>query len=289
VPPPQRSIVRLTYATEEPRHEYATGFFVDTREFGKVCVTAQHFFRPGFYHGPKGEPKKALVNGKLAELIFDAYEEYGIDVALVTIPPDLPAEEIYFHTVGISRKSNSAFYAHAWSGSREEPTGLHFTKIWGVRVKLQPAIDGAAKARKEMPVVWWSLQSHVAKLPEPFDTQFFQSGWSGAPVFNVRSEVDAPRVVGVLSKHVGERDAKAVSVESLEFLEPREPKLDDTEVMPPALNPQYQQAIEQVSSDRLSRREIALLKFQEIAGVPPVPKIAAPPSPYDDEDALTSP
>jgi hypothetical protein len=285
--PPRESIVTLRYVTDEPTEEYATGFFLDTREHGTVCVTAGHVFIPGHYRGPQN-PQKILVNGRLAELKFNAYPEYGIDVALTTIPPDLPPEELYVHTAGISCRSGSAFYAHAWCGSKEDPNELQFTKIWGVRIKLDPSRDRNVNPRVARACVRWRLQSHVAKLPEPFDPQFFQAGWSGAPVFNVCSDFSHHQVIGVLSKNVGDRDAKAVSVESLDFLEPRTTGAEAHEIMPPLLNPKLQRAIEQANRESLSRYDLAREKFEEIMGEPVVLKITEPRSPYDREEAAAA-
>ena len=277
----RESIATLRYATEQPFPEHATGFFTDTVKYGKVCVTAGHVFMTGRYRGPDG-PKKILVNGRLADLIFDAYDAHGIDVAVVSIPDDLPNEQRVIHPLGISVKSGAAFYAHAFSASKDDPDELCLTKIWGVRIKIEPSYDRTVNPRTALPAARWRLQSHVAKPPTPFDPAFFQPGWSGAPVFNVSLDPN-PHVIGILSKHVGERDAKAVSAESLDFLEPRTSGTDANEYMPPFLNPRLQKAFEKANQETFSRSEIARLQYEEIAG-PLVMKIVAPPSPYDDRE-----
>jgi hypothetical protein len=284
-PLPWESIARIRYATDEPMPEHATGFFARTAKFGDVCITAGHVFMPGRYRGPK-DPKVVLVNGRVAQLVFDAYSAHGIDIAVVSIPADLPPEHVHLHRLGVSVKSG-AFFAHAWSGSKDDPDELEPAKIWGVRSKLEPSCDRKINPRVARDAARWRLESHVAKPPMPFDTAFFQTGWSGAPVFNVCRD-ERPYVIGILSKHVGDRDAKAVSIESLDFLDPRAPNADANEYMPPFLNPKLQKAFEQAYRGSLSRHEIARLKYEEIAGKPLVMKIVAPPSPYDREETATA-
>jgi hypothetical protein len=267
-PYPSRSIAVLRYP--QGSTGYATGFFVDTKNFGAVCVTSAHVFFRDRHPGP--DRTKILINGKLATLKFDAFKAFGIDVALIDIPEDFDRASLIFHTPGVSLNDASAFYAHAWSAPREQPQRPVFTKIWGVRFGPHEAIDNDADPEVARPVKQWLLRSDVAKRPSRYEAAIFQEGWSGAPVFNVRSAVSDSRVIGVLSSTAGEREATAVSVESLEFLEPREEQRE--EIMPPALVRRGGQAADAVA-------EVAALRYAEIIEQDICPKITEPSSPYD--------
>jgi len=251
---------------------HATGFFVDTRNHGHVCVTAAHVFHRDRHPGP--DRAHILVNGKPARLIFNAFEEYGIDVALVSIPTELDVAALTFHSPGVSRNDQSAFYSHAWSAPKAQPNRLMFTKIWGVRFGPEETIDNDADPEKVTAVKQWLLRSDVAKRPTQFEPAIFQPGWSGAPVFNVRSLVVDHRVIGVLSSHAGDREATAVSVESLDFLEPREAQTD--EILPPPLVVRRQATVDATA-------ELAALRFAEITDQEICPKISEPASPYDEQ------
>jgi len=268
MPLPKRSIAVLRYSTDNTG--YATGFFVDTKNHGRVCVTAAHVFRRDHHPGP--DRTHILVNGKPSKLVFDAFETHGIDVALVAIP-ELDPKELYFHTPGVSQHGESAFYAHAWSAPKSQPLRLQFTKIWGIRFGPDEMLDNEADPTKALPVKQWLLRSDVAKRATSYEPAIFQPGWSGAPVFNVRSSLTDHRVIGVLSSHAGDREATAVSVESLEFLEPRE--VQGEEIMPPPLT-------ERQPTTPGGTAEVAAMRFQEILEQSICPKIIAPDSPYDD-------
>lgn len=272
MPLPNRSIAVLRYP-QDPSKGHATGFFVDTKHHGKVCVTAAHVFSKGFH--PGSDRTKILINGKQAELVYDAFIAFGIDVALVTIPRDLDQDALVFHTPGVSLKGESAFYAHAWSGPKADPSALTFTKIWGVRFGPHDVIENEADPIVAVPLKRWKLRSDVGSRDRS-EPAIFQPGWSGAPVFNVRASPQDQRVIGVLSKTNGDREAFAVSVESLEFLEPRETQIDEVfpgEVWAPGRSQ---------GGPPLTLADVGALRFEEILNQRVCPKIRiAPPSPYD--------
>ncbi|MBV8547076.1 MAG: hypothetical protein JO093_20115 [Acidobacteria bacterium] len=269
-----QSIVVLRYPGDAAKG-HATGFFVDTKHYGRVCVTAAHVFSKNFHPGP--DRTKILVNGRLTELSYNAFDTLGIDVALVKIPHDLSQDMIICHTPGVSLRGDSAYYAHAWSGPKADPNSLTFTKIWGVRFGPLETIDNDADPLVAERYMRWRLRSDVGSRDRS-EPAIFQPGWSGAPVFNVRAAIANQRVIGVLSKTNGDREAFAVSVESLEFLEPREPQNDEIFPVPPGSKwvPDLR-----ADASQTTLADINAQRFEEILNQRAVPKIRAPLSPYD--------
>jgi hypothetical protein len=245
-------------------------------------------FSPDHHPGP--DQTKILVNGLLTELEFDALKHHGIDVALVKIPPQLDQSKLVFHKRGLSRAGGTAFYTHAWSAPRSDPNNLFFTKIWGVRFGPADAMDLRADPRVAKSAKAWVLRSDVSRPPTKFETALFQTGWSGAPVFNVRQSLEDHRVVGVLKIVAGFRDATAISVESLDFLEPLEEQ--DLEARPTRELPSWwdrlikkRPATTAFAFDAVARREerdnLYAVRFEETSGQIVCPKIPEPRSPYD--------
>lgn len=281
---------------------HASGFFVESEEYGPVCVTCAHVFHPEYHPGP--DRTKIMVNGHLANLKFDAFEHYGIDIALVEIPPTLDTSNLTFHELGATERRGRAFYAHAWSPTVEEGEQLVFTKIWGARTKLWEGYDSRAAATHARKYKTWLLRNDIKReQPAQFDPTHFHQGWSGAPVFNVRERLDEHAVIGVVSivsrEPRGEmrREANAISIESLAFLKPK--RRQEREARPvrarrSALRTLLASFMTEPDEERFdlafeddagpgsaTLASIATARFEETADEVVCPPVPWAPSPYD--------
>jgi len=289
--PTAKSIALITYAADlrngdgPPR--YATGFFVDTQRYGKVCVTCGHVFKQ--HPGPDRE--SIFVNGTRAKLLLNAADDLGADVALIELPESMRQDpELYFHRLGRSRAINRIYYSHGWNLLEGYEDAVKLVKIWGPRLERS-----AVQHLPPRPVTHavWVLRNDVydPQSGRQFSSRNFAPGWSGAPVFNVRPPGQGDRVIGVLSVVADEgARAVAVSVENLDFLYPADDEAQEGWVgqAEPTLweklvgrfsaprTPHFQIRFDQAEDPKLFH-----LRFAEITKQPVCPPVPEPPSPYD--------
>jgi hypothetical protein len=263
---------------------YANGFFTHTEQWGKICITTAHILE-----NQRGRP--ILVNGFASDVLYDARRNVGVDVAILRLPEQIENNsQIHFHKLAVAKAAGSVFYTHGWSlpqelSQLEEP---YFEKIWGVRLKLQ---EKKSKHLSERSYKAWILRNDVnAKQTMPFSSGKFSRGWSGAPVFNVVRNVHDHKVIGVL-KAVEENGSSslAISVESLEFLQPQLEKEDEGvvfSVLPPIWRRLSYRGPKYVIGYQNNYRKSALAKifarrFEETMGFEASPPSPEPESPYD--------
>jgi hypothetical protein len=286
-----KSIALITYAADlrdsEGPVRYATGFFVETERYKKVCVTCAHVFEQ--HPGPDRD--LIFVNGIPAKLLLNAAGEYGVDVALIEPPQQiLEDREIHFHRLGRSRAVNRIYYSHGWSLLEGYRDAVKLVKIWGPRLERS-----TVQHLPPRPVTHtvWVLRNDVydPQSGRQFSARNFAPGWSGAPVFNVRPPGERDRVIGVLSVVAEEGSrAVAVSIERLDFLYPADDETQEgwvSQVEPTVWEklvgrlgtpppPRFQIRYDQSEDPKLFH-----LRFTEITKQPVCPPVPEPPSPYD--------
>ncbi len=297
MPLSKESIAKITYSpslgtdTDEPLR-YATGFFINSEEFGPACVTCAHVV-----HAHPGPNYDVLyVNGHQTAVLLDAGRDFGVDVALLQVPPKVLESGITFHLLGRSSAVNRIYYSHGWSVLQGQESAVEFVKVWGPRFDHSTVQSLRAGTT---PHNVWRLRNDVfdPKSGRTFSTKNFAPGWSGAPVFNVREDLHEHRVIGVLSI-VAEQEGKAlaVSIESLDFLRPADEQCREGWFGPAPENFWRRlggrlglkaaglrtQVIRY--DDETPERHLHNIRFREITAQPVSPPRPAPPSPYDDDD-----
>lgn len=293
---PRESIALITYdrttlgEESDAELKYASGFFVETQDYGRVCVTCAHVVAK--HPGP--DKSRLFVNNFPATVKFDAAAELGIDVALLEVSEDLVGTGIHFHQLGTSSALNRIYYSHGWSTLPAQPNTVEFIKVWGPRFERTSLRRVFAGARSH---AVWRLRNDIydPKSGRSFSTKNFSPGWSGAPVFNVRPNVRDHRVIGVLSI-VAEEEGKAlaVSVEELDFLRPAEAQVGEgwfgrapesrlqqlagrLGITQRSVAPRYVIRFDEGEPEQ----KLYSLRFMEITSQPVCPPISEPPSPYD--------
>lgn len=225
-PRPTRSIALLTYP-EDKEFRYANGFFLRRKE-RLYCVTCAHVFDERFHPGP--DRSRVLVNNVPGRLELDARRQYGVDVALVEVEADIAS--VHPQALGLATAHDRVYYAHAWSVGGGRTDAAVFEKLWGLRVRRLLQTD--VRTTKQSYAWILAVAPLRNRVPAAFDAQRFQPGWSGAPVFNIAADRNLDAVVGVLSVVAQEGGAaKAVSVESLQFLEGVQPQQGEGRLFPP--------------------------------------------------------
>lgn len=287
----EKSIAQITYpADDRPRREggleWASGFFAETEQFGRVCITCAHVF----HDHPGKDRQVVLVNGYPARLLLDAWQDFGVDIAVVEVPEPLQADaEISYHSLGVATTPHRVYYCHGWSPVAGTPGVLELVKIWGPRLPGGP-VRAPQAGRRAYTV--WRLRNDVPDDDSglAFSTKNFQRGWSGAPVFNVRRRMEDDRVVGVLSVVQADgRAGLAVSVEKLDFLRPADPQQDEgrlvriergwiDRLLPGRRNGD---GFEIVFQDTDRPPTLYEARFQEITNLDVSPPVPPPRSPYD--------
>lgn len=220
------SIAQLYYPGEPPIFA-GNGFFVETAEHPEgVCVTCAHLFDE--HPGRASERHKIIVNGHESRLLYSAWEEHEVDVALVEIPEGAREDQsVVFQKLGVSDETAGAvFYICSWSP--EDGGSRIFVKVWGARLERQEFSAGSGGKTHFR----WRLRNDRpdAEAEVKHSTKNFKKGWSGAPVFNVRSQLEDHRVIGIFSS-VEKSDpesgsvvtgARCISLATLDFLRPAE-------------------------------------------------------------------
>jgi hypothetical protein len=287
----QKSIALITYtpsASSEETLKYASGFFVETEQYGKVCVTCAHVVE----RHPGPDKNILYVNDCPTSVCFNGNQELGVDVALLKVPQEVLDSGVHFHKLGRSASVNKLYYSHGWSLPRGQ-SFVELSKVWGPRLDYSTA--KTLRRGSQMHTVW-RLRNDVPdkNLGRSFSTSNFSPGWSGAPVFNVRRNIDDHRVIGVLSVVAQEEgEAIAVSVELLDFLRPSEEQTEEGWVCRAPENP-LRHWIEKLtgrsypteyilsfSDEEASDDQLYNVRFSEITQQPVSPPSLQPPSPYD--------
>jgi hypothetical protein len=292
----KESIARITYAPNAIEEsgdgglKYASGFFVDTEIYGKVCITCAHVIED--HPGPNKDV--LYVNEVETKVRFNAGTELGIDVALLEAPREVLDSGVHLHKLGASSVLNRIYYTHAWTVFPARPGALEFSKVWGPRF----AHDDQRLARRGARIYGtWRLRNDVfdPRSGRNFSSKNFAPGWSGSPVFNVRAKLEDHRVIGVLSVVAQEEgEALAVSIEQLDFLRPMEPQVGEAWVGRAPESPLLRAAARLGLMKRTSgacyairfdegeaERQLYNIRFTEITGQPVSPQVPQPPSPYD--------
>jgi hypothetical protein len=294
-PLPPESIALITYEPDagdrvgDAGLKYASGFFIETAAHGKVCVTCAHVLKD--HPGPN--KKIFYVNGVETKVCFDAWPCFGVDVALLEVPPELLTDGLlYYHKLGASQPVNGIYYTHAWSEFRPQAGAVEFNKVWGPRL-----VDAHQKQVRRGARTYgtWILRNDRfdPASGRSFSRKNFAPGWSGSPVFNVRERLEDHRVIGVLSIVAQEEgEAHAISIERLDFLQPVEPQIREGWLgrapEPPwkrlasrlrlaSAKPQYVIRYDEDPQER----QLFNMRYTQITGQPVCPPIPEPISLYD--------